>query len=272
MMVTIVNAVDTITMEECNMRLCTVIFPESSSVRKKEYTFKIPGLFHVKEGDILRHPNYQNAPMKVVKVFDYPVNNVYNGYILKELLPEDTQIDRPSKINNNQTNNNMEKRNIKVSLEEARNWYNGKDQTLRKLALQAYTEKELSEPQNLKEVLEALGVQSLHLNMKLGGKDAASTMKLSQEIGIEIGSELTLHMKLGFIARYFNGTWRPDMKQTKYFLARTHHSYDLPNSIKLDNDYCIGTHERVMYPGIVYFQKQEDVRKAYEMLKLKVEK
>lgn len=210
---------------------------------------------YVREGDILRNPNYGNAPMKVVRVFDYPVNNVYNGYILKELLPIDTQVETPStRFNNNQTNNNMKKRNIKVSLEEARNWYNGKDQTLRKLALQAYTEKELSEPQSLKEVLESLGITSLHLNMKLAGEDAASTMKLSKKIGIDVGSELTLHMKLALIA--------------KYFLARTHYSYNLPNSIKLDNDYCVGTHERVMYPGIVYFQRQEDVRKAYEMLKL----
>lgn len=249
------------------MRLCTIVFPESSSSRTKEYTFKIPKMFYVREGDILRNPNYGNAPMKVVRVFDYPVNNVYNGYILKELLPIDTQIETSStRFNNHQTSNNMEKRNIKVSLEEARNWYNGKDQTLRKLALQAYTEKELSEPQNLKEVLEALGIENLNLNMKVGGEvpNAVRVKEMSQEIG----SELTLHMKLAFIARYFNGTWKPDMKQTKYFLARTHHSYDLPNSIKLDNDYCIGTHERVMYPGIVYFQKQEDVRKAYEMLKL----
>ena len=224
---------------------------------------------YVREGDILRNPNYGNAPMKVVRVFDYPVNNVYNGYILKELLPLDTQVESPStRFNNHQTSNNMEKRNIKVSLEEARNWYNGKDQTLRKLALQAYTEKELSEPQSLKEVLESLGITSLHLNMKLAGEDTASTMKLSKEIGVEIGSELTLHMKLALIAKYFNDTtWKPDMNKTKYFLARTHHSYDLPNSIKLDNDYCVGTHERVMYPGIVYFQKQEDVKKAYEMLK-----
>lgn len=249
------------------MRLCTIVFPESSSSRTKEYTFKIPKMFYVREGDILRNPNYGNAPMKVVRVFDYPVNNVYNGYILKELLPIDTQVETPStRFNNHQTSNNMEKRNITVSLEEARNWYNGKDQTLRKLALQAYTEKELSEPQNLKEVLEALGIENLNLNMKVGGEvpNAVRVKEMSQEIG----SELTLHMKLAFIARYFNGTWKPDMKQTKYFLARTHHSYDLPNSIKLDNDYCIGTHERVMYPGIVYFQKQEDVRKAYEMLKL----
>lgn len=159
------------------------------------------------------------------------------------------------------------KRNITVSLEEARNWYNSQNQTLRKLALQAYTEKELNEPQSLKEVLESLGVQSLNLNMKLAGKDAASTMILSQRIGIEIGSKLTLHMKLALIAKYFNGTWRPEMDKTKYFLGRTAYLYDVPNRAKLDNGYYIGSHERVMYPGIVYFQKQEDVKKAYEMLK-----
>ena len=252
------------------MRLCTIIFPETSSPRIKEYTFKIPNMPYVKEGDILRNPHYQNAPMKVVRVFDYNVGayNVYNGYLLKELLPCETSVEIPStRFNNNQTNNNVEKRNITVSLEEARNWYNGENQTLRKLALQAYTEKELSEPQNFNEVLESLGVQNLNLNMKLSGKDALSTMKLSNEIGIEIGSELTLHMKLSLIAKYFNGTWKPEMDKTKYFLGRTPYSYDVPNSAKLDNGYYIGIHARVKCPGIVYFQKEEDVRKAYEMLK-----
>lgn len=249
------------------MRLCTVVFPETSSSRIKEYTFKIPNMPYVEEGDILRNTNYQNSPMKVIRVFDYPVGtcNFYNGYLLKELLPEDTQLDRLS-INNNKTRNSMEKRNITVSLEEARNWYNGEDQTLRKLALQAYTEKELNEPQNFDEILESLGVQSLNLNMRLGGKDALSTVKLSNGIGIEIGSELTLHMKLALIAKYFNGTWKPEDK-TKYFLAKGPCSYVFPNNIKLGNGYYIGTHETVVYPGIVYFQKQEDVKKAYEMLK-----
>lgn len=251
------------------MRLCTIVFPESSSSRTKEYTFKIPKMPYVREGDILKNPNYGNAPMKVVRVFDYPVGvyNTYNGFILKELLPIDTIVEVSSTRFNHRTSNNIEKRNIAVSLEEARKWYNGEDQTLRKLALQAYTEEELNEPQNLKEVLESLGVQSLNLNMKLSGKDVSSSRKLSEEIGVEIGSELTLHMKLALIAKYFNGAWKSDINKTKYFLARTHYSYDLPNSIKLDNNYCIGTHEKVMYPGIVYFQNQEDVRKAYEMLK-----
>lgn len=259
MMDATVQTVDIITMEECNMRLCTIIFPETSS-RIKEYTFKIPKMLYVKEGDILRNSNYQNSPMKVIRVFDYPVGvyNIYNGYLLKELLPCETSVETPStRFNNNQTSNNMEKRNITVSLEEARNWYNGENQTLRKLALQAYTEKELNEPQSFKEVLKSLGIQSINVGMKVNGKEVSS---------VEIGNELAIHIKLMFIAKYFNGTWKPEMNK-KYFLAKIPSSYVLPNSIKLDNGYYIGTHETVLYPGIVYFQKEEYVRKAYEMLK-----
>lgn len=243
------------------MRLCTIIFPETSASRIKEYTFKIPKMPYVEEGDILRNPHYQNAPMKVIRVFDYNVGayNIYNGHLLKELLPDDTEIESPSaRFNNNQTNNNMEKRNITISLEEARNWYNGKDQTLRKLALQAYTEKELSEPQTFRDVLKALGIQSLNIGMKVNGKEVSS---------VEMGNELAIHIKLMFIAKYFNGTWKPEMDKTKYFLGRTPYSYDVPNSAKLDNGYYIGIHARVKCPGIVYFQKEEDVRKAYQMIK-----
>ena len=259
MMVITVLAVDIIIMEECKMRLCTIIFPETSSPKIKEYTFKIPNMPYVMVGDILRNPHYQNSPMKVIRVFDYNVGayNVYNGHILKELLPDDTQIDRLS-INNNKTNNSMEKRNITISLAEARDWYNSENQILRKLALQAYTEKELSEPQTFKDVLKALGVQSLNVGMKVNGKEVSS---------VEIGNELAIHIKLMFIAKYFNGTWNPEMDKTKYFLGRTPYSYDISNSAKLDNGYYIGIHARVKCPGIVYFQKEEYVRKAYEMLK-----
>lgn len=260
MMDATVQTVDIITMEKYNMRLCTIIFLETSSSRIKEYTFKIPKMLYVKEGDILRNSNYQNSPMKVIRVFDYPVGvyNIYNGYLLKELLPCETSVETPStRFNNNHTSNNMEKRNITVSLEEARNWYNGENQTLRKLALQAYTEKELNEPQSFKEVLKSLGIQSINVGMKVNGKEVSS---------VEIGNELAIHIKLMFIAKYFNGTWKPEMNK-KYFLAKIPSSYVLPNSIKLDNGYYIGTHETVLYPGIVYFQKEEYVRKAYEMLK-----
>ena len=245
------------------MYLIKVAFiKEQNQYSPKEYWFKTPIEFNI--GAQFKDRRYQDL-IEITHIEPWTGKKERSiGFVVKTI--DSNTIEYFKKVVKIKPNN-MEKRNITISLEEARNWYNSQDQTLRRLALQAYTEKELSEPQSLKEVLEALGIQSLNLNMKLGGKNASSTMKLSQEIGIEIGSKLTSNMKLMLIAKYFNGTWKPDMSRTKYFLARTHHSYDLPNSIKLDNDYCIGTHERVMYPGIVYFQKQEDVRKAYEMLK-----
>lgn len=245
------------------MYLIKVAFiKEQNQYSLKEYWFKTPIEFNI--GAQFKDRRYQEL-IEITHIEPWTGKKERSiGFVVKTI--DSNTIEYFKKVVKIKPNN-MEKRNIKVSLEEARNWYNGKDQTLRKLALQAYTEEELNEPQNLKEILEALGIHSLQLNMKLGGKDAASTMKLSKKIGIEIGSELTLHMKLALIAKYFNGTWESDINKTKYFLAKTHYSYDLPNSIQLGNNYCIGTHERVMYPGIVYFQKQEDVKKAYEILK-----
>ena len=40
----------------------------------------------------------------------------------------------------------MEKRNIQIDKETARKWYNGNDNTLKELALQAFKEEELREP------------------------------------------------------------------------------------------------------------------------------
>ena len=45
------------------------------------------------------------------------------------------------KVNDNK---NMETRNIKIDLKTAKEWFNGKDETLKKLALQAYKEEELN--------------------------------------------------------------------------------------------------------------------------------
>lgn len=229
--------------------------------KTKEYAF-LTALDIIKEGTRVKDKRY-DKPF-IVKRTDFHFSTTYAGYPLKWITSSTIEwIKTPStRFNNNQTSNNMEKRNITVSLEEARNWYNAKDQTLRKLALQAYTEKELREPHNFKEVLDSLEIHSIELSMRLDHKDDSSTLKLIKEIN----SELILNMKLMLIAKYFNGSWEPDIDKTKYFLAKTY-SFNSPYSIKPDNGYCIGTHEGVMYPGIVYFQNQEDARKAYEMLK-----
>ena len=47
-------------------------------------------------------------------------------------------------LDNFKINKDMEERNIKVSLDTAKEWYNGSDETLKQLALQAYKEEELN--------------------------------------------------------------------------------------------------------------------------------
>ena len=49
------------------------------------------------------------------------------------------------KDNNTSNNKNMETRNIKISLNTAKEWFKGSDETLKKLALQAYKEEELKD-------------------------------------------------------------------------------------------------------------------------------
>lgn len=246
MMDATVQTVDIIIMEECNMRLCTIIFPETSSPKIKEYTFKIPKMLYVKEGDILRNTNYQNSPMKVIRVFDYPVGacNFYNGYLLKELLPEDTQIDRPSKINN-QTSNNMETRNISITLEQAMEWYNSGNTTLRTLALNAYTKDELE------------------LNYDLIASRVDQACGCFNTPMCEY-KKFQVLAKLAIIAKYYNKNWEKTTYNTGYFIG----NYNSGNGpvVEILNGVGVYQHTTVQYAGVVYFKNQEDAIKAVKIL------
>lgn len=196
LMVTIVKIAD---IQKCSIDMSRLVIVQFEG-NPKEYAF-LTYLNALKTGDKVMDKRY-DKPFVIKSVgFNCPNPVTYKGHVLKWLTEETilwvtAEYSKPKE--------NMEKRNITVSLEEARNWYNGKDQTLRKLALQAYTEEELSKPQNFKEVLEVLGIEGLNLNMKVRGKEASSTIQV-KEMSQEISGELTLHMKLRVIAKYFNG-------------------------------------------------------------------
>lgn len=97
----------------------------------------------VQIGDMIEDDRYSQR-MQVVGCTQC-VNDVQDGIILKTI--------QPSKINgikvicdwsiNNKQIGNMEARNISVNIEQAREWYNSGNSTLRTLALNAYTEQEL---------------------------------------------------------------------------------------------------------------------------------
>lgn len=153
---------------------------------------------------------------------------------------------------------NMEKRSITVSLKEARNWYNGKDQTLRRLALQTFTEDEINEPTTLNEIFSKMRIKSLTFEMLHDNRYHAKSLE-------KIKNETMVDTKLRIVAEYLNKGWEPGVKERKFFIAQGK-SYS-PSAVDLENGFYVNFHEAVKYPGVVYFRTEEDAIKAFNLLK-----
>lgn len=130
-----------------------------------------------------------------------------------------------------------EKRNIKVTLEQAMEWYNSDNSTLRTLALSAYTEDELK------------------LNLKYISNKVYSTCFCIMVPADEAGKYNTL-ADLAIIAKFFNGSWKKNPINVGYFIEY--------NEIEEKIDVC--AHEEGVYSGVIYFKRKEDAVKAVEIL------
>ena len=135
----------------------------------------------------------------------------------------------------------METRNIKVTIEEAYKWYKSGDETLRILAMSAYTKDELIS-YHLKSTAEFI---SLHIP-----KGKIKKFKILAELSL--------------IASFFNK--RKEIEDnTRYFIGKNNKiNCDFTNKL-FDNIYIL-KHINVEYPGIVYFNSKEDIRKAVSMM------
>lgn len=151
----------------------------------KQYKFLCP-YDMVQVGDMIEDDRYSQR-MQVVGCTQC-VNDVQDGIILKTI--------QPSKINgikvicdwstNNKQIGNMEARNISVNIEQAREWYNSGNSTLRTLALNAYTESELMGYDYIKQLVK---------------REATSVIVPEGEV-----KKITVHSKLAIVAKYFNGS------------------------------------------------------------------
>lgn len=120
----------------------------------------------------------------------------------------------------------METRNIKVTLEKAKEWYRSGNLILVELALQAFTKKELDTP-TYPEIALLVG-----------------TYNISEE-------EIILRT----LAEYYKrdtDRFYPD--QEKYSIGKN--SYD---------GWTIIRHSSVLYPGIAYYIREKDAREALEI-------
>lgn len=135
----------------------------------------------------------------------------------------------------------METRNIKVSIEDALRWYKSGNETLKVLALSAYTQDELI---------------SYYLELK------AATIYL--KVPKDKFNKIEILSKLSLVASFFNKTKEIE-DNTRYFIGRNSKiNTDFTNKL-FDNVY-IFKHINVYYPGVIYFNRKEDVRKAVSMI------
>ena len=173
-------------------------------------------------------------------------NDVQDGIFLKTI--------EPSKINgikvicdwsiNNKQIGNMEARNISVTLEQAREWYNSGNSTLRTLALNAYTESELMGYDYIKQLVK---------------REATSVIVPEGEV-----KKINVYSRLAIVAKYFNGSWNKTTRNTGYFLGN--YSTSCGPVVDTCNGVGVYQHNMVQYAGVIYFKNQEDAIKAVKIL------
>lgn len=209
----------------------------------KQYKFLCP-YDMVQVGDMIEDDRYSQR-MQVVGCTQC-VNDVQDGIILKTI--------QPSKINgikvicdwstNNKQIGNMEARNISVNIEQAREWYNSGNSTLRTLALNAYTESELMGYDYIKQLVK---------------REATSVIVPEGEV-----KKITVHSKLAIVAKYFNGSWKKTTSNTGCFLGN--YSTSCGPVVDTCNGVGVYQHNMVQYAGVIYFKNQGDAIKAVKIL------
>ena len=138
----------------------------------------------------------------------------------------------------------MEKRNISISLEKAREWYEGRNIILKQLALEAYSEEELKKKTTYSDVLD-----------ELWRSDKLVTDQISISSITTSGVEkIKVLSKLYTIAAYFNGDWVPSSGTNNYYIGKSIGTIE----IVLCNSYILSS--------VPYFKNKEDAQKALEIL------
>ena len=137
-----------------------------------------------------------------------------------------------------------EKRNIKVSFNEAIELYNSDNATLRELALTAYAESELAPDINC-------------IYSKVGTSHFYTAVPIDEDMKYR-----TL-AKLAIIAKYFNGDWKKTANNTGYFIGEFIDNSPYP--VSSYNGIGIYAHAS-LYAGVIYFKNLEDIIQAIKFL------
>lgn len=135
----------------------------------------------------------------------------------------------------------METRNVKITIQQAANWYSSNDVALKALALSAFSRDEI--------ILYYVKAQSKTVSLDLPQGQINKFKTLAQ---------------LSVLASYFNSITKIE-KGTKYFLGKNDEVNHSIVTELFDNIY-IYKHINVKYAGIVYFNSKEAIKKAVSMI------
>lgn len=211
----------------------------------KQYMFLCPYDI-IQAGDIIEDNRY-STPMQVVS-WNRCTAQVQNGITLKTIEPSRLNGAAIVRMNYSEAEqkvlNSMEARNISVTLEQAKEWYNSGNSTLRTLALNAYTESELMGYNYIKQLVK---------------REATSVIVPEGEV-----KKINIYSRLAIIAKYFNGSWNKTTRNTGYFLGN--YSTSCGPVVNTCNGVGIYQHNMVQYAGVIYFKNQEDAIKAVKIL------
>lgn len=236
-----------------NMRTTIVIFTDhkvsvSEIPNYKKYKF-LCNYDLVKQYDMIEDPRY--CPQMMVVGFDPSTKRRQKGLVLKDIYITRINgkcINQPIGLINGsipETYHNLNKREaiteesrtIKVTLEQAREWYNSNNLALRTLALSTFKESELNI--DLEYIMTAI----------------IDRRKIFPLTAKEVTKQQTLaHLK--FIAEYFNKTWEKTTENAGYFIGKLYK----------DGEIEVFEHKGTQHAGIIYFKNPEDAEKAIKIL------
>lgn len=226
-----------------------------NSALHKKYAFLCKHDF-IKVGDMIEDRRYSTL-MQVVCVMNIAYE-AFNGYKLKVIEPNRVNGIRVNVAIRNWEERNqiikeankiveqMESRNIKVNIEEAKQWYNSGNATLRTLALNAYSKDEL-EGITLQDIFMKTCTETALFAFPKGEAEKATVIR-------------DLHM----LAKFFNKDWRKTTGNTGYFIGIQ--STTPCNPVLSVGNLKIYQHNTVVYAGIPYFRCIDDAKKAIEIL------
>ena len=135
----------------------------------------------------------------------------------------------------------MEIRNVKITIQQAANWYSSNNDTFKALALSAFSRDEI--------ILYYVKAQSKTVSLDLPQGQIDKFKTLAQ---------------LSVFASYFNNITKIE-KGTKYFLGKNDGINHSIVTELFDNIY-IYKHINVKYAGIIYFNSEEAIKKAVSMI------